>query len=236
MNVDPPKKKTGGPKKKGPRNGAFESGSSIDFADEGGDETLSGAQVQDVMNKNFKLLGGAAGGGAAGAQREEAGPGVPDPRHQRQGLLRQGQRRDRLHGGQLRVRQDAGGGLSQFQRSQDPRHLLSGAALEIDLHLHPRLVPRRRRVLPKEGEVVALDLQRVLPEVEVQAAAGLALQEEGRVCGAVGAQLAVASDDLEGDREQKARLRVEAEGGAGVLAQAILVRGVRTVHGAVEEL
>lgn len=61
MNVDPPKKKTGGPKKKGPRNGAFESGSSMDFADEGGDEPLSGAQVQDVMNKNFKLLGGACG-------------------------------------------------------------------------------------------------------------------------------------------------------------------------------
>lgn len=62
MKVDPPVKKVhpgGGGHRRMLKNGKFDESVNLgDAGEEGGDETLTGEQVQGVMNKNFKLLGG----------------------------------------------------------------------------------------------------------------------------------------------------------------------------------
>ncbi len=65
MKVDPPapKKKSGGAKHKGPKNGAFDDSQSMNFGDDSGD-TLSAEDINKVMQQKFGLL--------AGCLREEA--------------------------------------------------------------------------------------------------------------------------------------------------------------------
>ncbi|MCS6914140.1 MAG: protein kinase [Myxococcota bacterium] len=59
MKVDPPQAKKPRGKKRVFRNGKWEEVTHLgDASEEGGDETLTGEQVQAVMSKNFKLLGG----------------------------------------------------------------------------------------------------------------------------------------------------------------------------------
>jgi hypothetical protein len=60
MKVDPPApKKPRGKGKRVMKNGKWEDSTNLgDASEEGGDETLSGEQVQQVMNKNFKVLAG----------------------------------------------------------------------------------------------------------------------------------------------------------------------------------
>lgn len=60
MKVDPPApKKPKGKGKKVLKNGKWEDSTSLgDASEDGGDETLTGEQVQQVMNKNFKVLAG----------------------------------------------------------------------------------------------------------------------------------------------------------------------------------
>lgn len=74
MNVDPPVKKAKKPgtgKRHGPKNGPFDETTNMgDASEEGGDETLTGEQVQRVMNQNFRLLGGCL------KEAAQANPGV----------------------------------------------------------------------------------------------------------------------------------------------------------------
>src|SRR6185436_7286430 len=60
MKVDPPAaKKPHGKGKKVLKNGKWEDSTNLgDASEDGGDETLTGEQVQGVMNKNFKVLAG----------------------------------------------------------------------------------------------------------------------------------------------------------------------------------